>query len=73
MGKKQKIKNRRRPIFPGSFPPSIVGSAKLNFCVRDGNRCSLRDIVTGYDNACLKQDYARSIELCKLKTEHAEY
>ena len=28
---------RRRPIFPGSFPPSIFGTGELNFRVRDGN------------------------------------
>ena len=41
-------KNRQRPTFPGSFPPSIIGAKELNFCVRDGNRCSLSAIVTGF-------------------------
>ena len=41
-------KNRRRPTFPGSFPPSIIGSDGLNYCVRDGNRCNPNDIVTGF-------------------------
>ena len=41
------IKNRRRPNFPGSFPPSIFSAKELNFCVRDGNRCNLSAIVTG--------------------------
>ena len=40
-------KNRQRPTFPGSFPPSIIGAGELNFCVRDGNRCILSAIVTG--------------------------
>ena len=42
------IKNRQRPTFPGSFPPSIIGAKELNFCVRDGNRCGLPAIVTGF-------------------------
>ena len=40
--------NRQRPTFPGSFPPSIIGAKELNFCVRDGNRCDLLAIVTGF-------------------------
>ena len=40
------LSNRRRPIFPGSHPPSIVGAKELNCCVRDGNRCSLLAIAT---------------------------
>ena len=39
--------NGRRPTFPGSFPPSIIGAKELNYCVRDGNRCGLPAIVTG--------------------------
>ena len=38
----------RRPIFPGSFPPSIFGTAELNFCVRDGNRWDLSVINTSH-------------------------
>ena len=30
-----------RPIFPCSRPQSIFGTAKLNFCVRNGNRWTL--------------------------------
>ena len=45
------IKNRQRPTFPGSFPPSIIGAKELNYCVRDGNRCDLLAIVTGF-SAC---------------------
>ena len=41
-------KNRQRPTFPGSFPPSIIGAKELNYCVRDGNRCDLLAIVTGF-------------------------
>ena len=44
-------KNRQRPTFPGSFPPSIIGAKELNYCVRDGNRCDLLAIVTGF-SAC---------------------
>ena len=40
--------NRQRPTFPGSFPPSIIGAKELNYCVRDGNRCILPAIVTGF-------------------------
>ena len=42
------IKNRQRPTFPGSFPPSIIGAKELNYCVRDGNRWILLAIVTGF-------------------------
>ena len=38
---------RQRPIFPTRLQVSIVGSAQLNFCVRNGNRWFLRDIATG--------------------------
>ena len=40
--------NRQRPTFPGSFPPSIIGAEELNFCVRDGNRCVLPAVITGF-------------------------
>ena len=33
-------------MFPGGRPPSIFGAKKLNFCVRDGNRCILLAIIT---------------------------
>ena len=36
------------PIFPCSHPQSIVGANELNFCVRDGNRCTLTAINTNY-------------------------
>ena len=39
---------QHRPIFPGSLPPSIVGSAELNFCVRNGNRWTLCDKMTNF-------------------------
>ena len=42
------ILNRQLLTFPGSHPPSIISVWELNFCVRDGNRCSLPAIVTGY-------------------------
>ena len=40
------FKFRHRPIFPGRFQPSIVGTAELNYCVRDGNRWDLYAIDT---------------------------
>ena len=36
----------QRPIFPGSFPPSIFGTGELNFRVRDGNGWDLTVIDT---------------------------
>ena len=38
-------------LLSGSFPPSIIGAKELNYCVRDGNRCDLLAIVTGF-SAC---------------------
>ena len=39
---------RRRPIFPGSYPPSIFGTIELNYRVRDGNGWDLNVIDTDY-------------------------
>src|SRR5262250_2750924 len=39
--------SRRRPTFPRSYPRSIIGPARLNFRVRDGNGCDPRGITTG--------------------------
>ena len=39
-------KCRRRPIFPGSYPPSIFGTIELNYRVRDGNGWDLNVIDT---------------------------
>ena len=39
---------RRRPTLPGSFPPSTISTAELNFRVRDGNGCDLCVIATEY-------------------------
>ena len=39
---------RRRPTFPGGFPPSIISTAELNYRVRNGNGCDLCVIVTEY-------------------------
>ena len=36
------------PIFPGSRPPSIVGTNELNYCVRYGNRWILIVINTRF-------------------------
>ena len=45
-------KNRRRPTFPGGCPPSIISAKELDFCVRDGNRCDLFAIITGFFILC---------------------
>ena len=47
----EKKLNRQRPTFPGSHPPSIIGAEELNFCVRDGNRCDLLAIATGFSSS----------------------
>ena len=53
-GAKKKLRSFDRsfmlalPIFPCSHPQSIVGANELNFCVRDGNRCTLTAINTNY-------------------------
>ena len=39
--------SRRRPTLPGTGVPSTIGVGKLNFCVRDGNRCGLSAMTTG--------------------------
>ena len=44
------IKCRRRPIFPGSFPPSIFGTSELNYRVRNGNGWTLIVINTDCEN-----------------------
>ena len=36
----------RRVIFPGRRQPSIVTVNELNYCVRNGNRCTLVTIDT---------------------------
>ena len=41
---------QRLPTFPGSCPPSIIGTTELNYCVRYGYRCDLRVIVTEFLN-----------------------
>ena len=39
---------QHRPIFPGRFQPSIVGTNELNFRVRDGNGWTLAVKDTDY-------------------------
>jgi hypothetical protein len=39
--------SRRRPTFPHSYPCSIIGPARLNYRVRDGNGCDPRGMTTG--------------------------
>jgi hypothetical protein len=41
------VNPRRRPTFPHSCPCSIIGPARLNFRVRDGNGCDPRGMTTG--------------------------
>ena len=38
---------RQFPTLPGRYQPSTIGVKRLNFCVRDGNRCVTLAIVTG--------------------------
>ena len=40
------MKIRHRAIFPGLDDPSIVTAARLNCCVRYGNRCLPRAMGT---------------------------
>ena len=40
---------QHRPIFPGRFQPSIVGTNELNFRVRDGNGWTLAVKDTDYE------------------------
>ena len=44
---------RQRPRFPGRLQPSIFGTAELNYCVRDGNRCGLSAIAAGMGESAL--------------------
>ena len=37
---------RHRPTLPYSYPYSTIGSAGLNYSVRNGKRCNTRDIDT---------------------------
>ena len=41
---------QRLPTFPGSCPPSIIGTTELNYCVRYGYRCVLCVIITEFLN-----------------------
>ena len=69
--------NRQRPTFPGSLPPSIISAGELNFCVRDGYRCVLPAIATGFllpASSCFlpPQTLLSSLNvllLCTFKTE----
>lgn len=42
----KKVLSWRRPTLPGPFRPSTISDEWLNFCVRDGNRCTPLSIVT---------------------------
>jgi hypothetical protein len=39
--------SRRRPTFPRTYARSIIGPARLNYRVRDGNGCDPRGMTTG--------------------------
>jgi hypothetical protein len=39
-------KIRQRPTLPFRYQNSTIGAGGLNFCVRDGNRCSPSAIAT---------------------------
>jgi hypothetical protein len=40
-------KSRQRPTLPHSHPCSTISDERLNFCVRNGNRCDPLSIATG--------------------------
>ena len=44
----EECKCARRVIFPGRLQPSIFTVNELNYCVRNGNRCTLITINTHY-------------------------
>ena len=52
--------SRRRPTFPHSYPCSIIGPARLNFRVRDGNGCDPRGMTTGKSVKSLRSRYQTS-------------
>ena len=60
---------RHRLIFPGSFPPSIVSTDELNFCVRDGNRWNL--IVISTDSSAFTHPQNQTTK-CFSTKEHQE-
>ena len=60
---------RHRLIFPGSFPPSIVSTDELNFCVRDGNRWNL--IVISTDSSAFTHPQNQTTK-CLSTKEHQE-
>ena len=53
-----KYRNRQRPIFPGGYPPSIVGDESLYDRVRDGNgwcpsALSPINLLVTYTGSCI--------------------
>ena len=50
-------------IFPASHPASIVGGDELNFCVRYGNRWTLKPISTNYSGYTLKTEHQSKMNL----------
>src|SRR5258705_8217511 len=61
------ILSRRRPTFPHSYPCSIIGPARLNFRVRDGNGCDPRGMTTGN----LRKRFALGDQISGSKSEAA--
>ena len=45
-------------IFTCSHPHTIVDGTELNFCVRDGNRWTLRPINTNFQDCILKTEHS---------------
>ena len=62
-------------IFTRSHPRTIVDDPELNFCVRDGNRWTLRPINTNFLRlsfvAHIVRRYGSASQACILKTEHS--
>ena len=62
-------------IFTRSHPRTIVDEPELNFCVRDGNRWTLRPINTNFLRLSFVahnvRRYGSASQACILKTEHS--
>ena len=56
----------RRVIFPGRLQPSIVTVCELNYCVRDGNRCTLATIDT-HLLSCVQESKQRLDFVCPVR------
>ena len=58
----EEYKCARRVIFPGRLQPSIVTVNELNYCVRNGNRCTLATIDT-HLLSCVQESKQRKLHL----------